>query len=186
MPEALTDGGPPVPLIPPPAPKDAHFLRLRLPAKISHKREPAGGLTTRGASNPDNVWACHNRKDRTETQTRASTKGTDWVFREMLPPTPVTISRLKIPTDRPLCVTPAGNREQHNADSTSASRQGVATGPIYGLGSAAVLAPTRTPPGPSTPRIRVGGTVRSERSPCLYSVWFDGCRTLSRPVSHAA
>ena len=64
MPEALADGGPPVPLIPPPAPKDAHFLRLRLPAKISHKREPAGRLTTRGASNPDNVWACQNRKDR--------------------------------------------------------------------------------------------------------------------------
>ena len=100
---------------------------------------------------------------------------------------------ISIPTDRPLCVTPAGNREQRNVDSTSASRQGVATGPIYGLGqitvaqvAAAVLAPTRTPPGPSTPRIRVGGTVRSERSPCLYSVWFDGCRTLSRPVSHAA
>ena len=60
MPEALTDGGPPVPLIPPPAPKDAHFLRLRLPAKIPHKREPASSLTTRGASNPDNVWACQN------------------------------------------------------------------------------------------------------------------------------
>ena len=65
MPEALADGGPPVPLIPPPAPKDAHFLRFRRPAKIPHKREPAGGLTTRGASNPDNVWACQNRKDRT-------------------------------------------------------------------------------------------------------------------------
>ena len=61
------------------------------------------------------------------------------------------MSRLKIPTDRPLCVTPAGNREQRNVDSTSASRQGVATGPIYGLGqitvaqvAAAVLAPWRT------------------------------------------
>ena len=55
---------------------------------------------------------------------------------------------ISIPTDRPLCVTPAGNREQRNVDSTSASRQGVATGPIYGLGqitvaqvAAAVLAP---------------------------------------------
>ena len=59
MPEALADGGPPVPLILPPAPKDAHFLRFRRPAKIPHKREPAGRLTTRGASNPDNVRACN-------------------------------------------------------------------------------------------------------------------------------
>ena len=32
--QALADGGPLVPLIPPPAPKDAHFLRFRPPAKI--------------------------------------------------------------------------------------------------------------------------------------------------------
>ena len=35
-------------------------------------------------------------------------------------------------------MTPAGNREQRNVDSTSASRQGVATGPIYGLGQITV------------------------------------------------
>ena len=34
VPEALADGGSPVPLIPPPAPKDAHFLRFRPPTKI--------------------------------------------------------------------------------------------------------------------------------------------------------
>ena len=65
VPEALADGGPPVPLIPPPAPKDAHFLRFRPPTKIPLQARPAGRLTTRGASNPDNVWACQNHKDRT-------------------------------------------------------------------------------------------------------------------------
>ena len=37
MPEALSDSGPPVPLIPPPAPKDAHFLENPIWAPIARR-----------------------------------------------------------------------------------------------------------------------------------------------------
>ena len=44
--------------------------------KFRFKREPAGRLTTWGASNPDNIWACQNYKDRAAEGSGAHSRGT--------------------------------------------------------------------------------------------------------------
>ena len=43
--------------------------------KFRFKREPAGRLTTWRASNPDNIWACQNYKDRAAEGSGAHSRG---------------------------------------------------------------------------------------------------------------
>ena len=61
---------------PPAATKDAHFLRLRPPAKIplqARARRPSNDL---GRVKPDNIWACQNYKDRAAEGSGAHSRGT--------------------------------------------------------------------------------------------------------------